>query len=244
VVGVDQYEEANLRLRYAKSDALRLAQALKAPRGNYYAAVEVTTLVDATATAAAITSSVTEALSRSSPGDTVLFYFAGHGVRGDGERYYLTPYGFHSNRIAETGLAWSQLAIALSQSKVRVIVLLDACHSGFAGSQGSSTSNDAAVAALLRGTSAPIVVFAAAKGRQYSFEDGVGRPPRWGGGVFTHALVRALSKEWQANDTNKNGALEISELYRAVKSIVVGQTGGEQTPWLVRQDMVGDFAIF
>jgi hypothetical protein len=38
--------------------------------------------------------------------------------------------------------------------------------------------------------------------------------------------------------------IETSELYYALKSLVVRETGGEQTPWLVRQDLLGDFALF
>jgi len=56
--------------------------------------------------------------------------------------------------------------------------------------------------------------------------------------------VQALDRDWKAFDGNNNDALEVSELYRAVKSIVVKETGGNQTPWLVRKDLLGDFSIF
>ncbi len=84
-----------------------------------------------------------------------------------------------------------------------------------------------------------MLVLSASKGRQLSLED-----KKWGGGVFTYALTRVLTEDRAAADANGNGALEISELYGAVKSMVVQETGGEQTPWLVRQDLAGDFALF
>ena len=43
---------------------------------------------------------------------------------------------------------------------------------------------------------------------------------------------------------NGNGVIEVSELYRALRSIVVQETQANQTPWLARQDLIGDFAIF
>jgi hypothetical protein len=47
--------------------------------------------------------------------------------------------------------------------KARVVLLIDACHSGSIGAQ----LNDGAVADLLQGSGRPLLVFAAAKGRQF-----------------------------------------------------------------------------
>jgi hypothetical protein len=41
-----------------------------------------------------------------------------------------------------------------------------------------------------------------------------------------------------------NGAIEVGELYRALRSIVAGATQGNQPAWLARQDRIGDFTIF
>jgi uncharacterized caspase-like protein len=119
-----------------------------------------------------------------------------------------------------------------------VVVILDACHSGLSGAEGLGT-NDDAVSSLLSGAHAPMLVLAASKGRQYSYED-----PKWGGGAFTHALVEVLQRNWRSADLNGNGVIEVSELYRALRSIVVQETQANQTPWLARQDLIGDFAIF
>ena len=91
---------------------------------------------------------------------------------------------------------------------------------------------------MLRGPRAPMLAPAASKGR-YSYED-----PKWGGGAFTHALVEVLKTNWRSADLNGNGVIEVSELYRALRSIVTNETQGKQTPWLARQDLIGDFALF
>ena len=79
---------------------------------------------------------------------------------------------------------------------------------------------------------------AAAKGRQESFEK-----QELGGGVFTNALVAALGNR-AAVDSNKNGVIELSELYSKVKPAVLTEMQGLQTPWLARADMVGEVPLF
>jgi uncharacterized caspase-like protein len=167
-----------------------------------------------------------------------VFAFAGHGVKGTDGHYYLTPAGFRSDDPAGTGLSWARISSILGAARARVVVILDACHSGLSGAEGLAT-NDDAVSSLLAGTRAPMLVLAASKGRQFSYED-----PKWGGGAFTHALVEVLQRNWRGADINANGVIEVSELYRALRSMVAGETQGNQTPWLARQDLIGDFALF
>ena len=243
LVGIDKYQEPRFKLNFASSDAARLGQALRNRRGGYYSSVEIAELLDDAATSDAIVGALESAIARARPGDTVLFAFAGHGLRGGDGHYYLTASGFHSADPAGTGLAWSRLSRAIERSQVRVIVVLDSCHAGTTGLEGIVT-NDQAADELLKGSRAPVLVLAASKGRQFSYEDKPGVPPKWGGGVFTYALAEALTDNWRKTDTNGNGALEISELYRAVKALVVKETEGKQTPWIARQDLIGDFALF
>jgi hypothetical protein len=237
LVGVDSYGEERLKLAYAKSDARRLAQALEASVGRYYGTEKLHLLLDAEATPAAIAAALEEMVAAADPHDTLVFSFAGHGVKGDDDRYYLAPFGYRIDDPRGSGLSWTQLSAILGRAKARVIVILDSCHSGLSGAEGFGT-NDDAVASLFTGR-APMLVLAASKGRQFSYED-----PKWGGGAFTHALVEVLKNNWRGADLNGNGVIEVSELYRALRSIVTNATQGQQTPWLARQDLIGDFALF
>lgn len=97
-------------------------------------------------------------------------------------------------------------------------MILDSCHSGLSGSEGLAT-NDDAVSALLSGTHAPMLVLAASKGRELAYED-----PKWGGGVLTYTLTQVLQNKTQDYDTDRNGAIELSELYRALREGVVRET--------------------
>jgi len=238
LVGVDTYAEERLKLTYAKSDARRLANALKASIGRYYGAETLQLLLDGEATPSAIAAALEKVVATAQPHDTIVFSFAGHGVKGDDGHYYLTPAGYNSDDPKGTVLSWTQIASILGRAKARVVVILDSCHSGLSGAEGLGT-NDDAVASLLTGARAPMLVLAASKGRQFSYED-----PKWGGGAFTHALVEVLQRNWRSADLNANGVIEVSELYRALRSMVASETQGNQTPWLARQDLIGDFALF
>jgi Caspase domain len=238
LVGVDTYAEERLKLTYAKSDARRLADALKSSVGRYYGAENLQLLLDAKATPGAIAAALEKVVAAADPHDTIVFSFAGHGVKGDDNHYYLTPAGYNSGDPKGTGLSWTQIASILGRAKARVVVILDSCHSGLSGAEGLGT-NDDAVASLLTGARAPMLVLAASKGRQFSYED-----PKWGGGAFTHALVEVLQRNWRSADLNSNGVIEVSELYRALRAMVVSETQGNQIPWLARQDLIGDFALF
>ena len=238
LVGVDTYGDQRLNLRYAASDARRLAEALQENLGKYYSSQSVKVRLDKDATISAIMSDLKAAVETASIEDTIVLSFAGHGFRGPNDGYYLTPAGFRLDRITSTGLAWSKIAALLQSARARVVVLLDSCQSGFTGEQGLVTNDDAA-ASLLVGARSPMLVLAASKGRQDAEEH-----KRWGGGVFTFALANVLLRDRKKYDLNGNDAIEVSELYKALRLIVARETNGRQTPWLARQDLVGDFTLF
>jgi hypothetical protein len=239
VVGVDLYDSRELpRLRYAVTDAGDIAKAVESNPSRYYGGIAVTRLTDPDIDPAKIAAALENAVGAARPGDTVMFFFAGHGVKGKDGAFYLTTAKSDPKNFANTALAWTTVAGILQKSKARVVVLLDACHSGLAG-QESAASNDAAVAQMMTGSRAPMLVFAAAKGRQTSQERSA-----LGNGVFTRAFKQALGPERRRSDLNGNGVIEVSELYRAVKGSVTEITAGEQTPWLARADLIGDFVLF
>ena len=241
LAGVDTYAERELTLTYAKSDAGRLKAALEANRSGYYGAVDLVALGDSDAGPDAILGALDAAVAKAAAGDTVLFFFSGHGVQGGDGHFYLTPSGFRSNDAARSGLAWSRIAAILRTSKARVVVILDACHSGLSGVDGLATNDQ--IADALANVEVPMLILAAAKGRQFAYEN-----PKWGGGVFTHELVGVLGDGRAAADKNGNGVIEVSELYQALKTAVTRETEngprGIQTPWLERRNLVGDFALF
>ena len=194
-------------------------------------------LRDAEASREAILAKLNETIAKAEPGDSILLFIAGHGVQDTATKtYYLATSVTQVDNIENTSLRWSDLSNALAKAHSRIAVFLDTCNSGAAGTDFFAT-NDASVSALIDRAPSGILIFSASKGREFSEESA-----DHGGGVFTSAVIAALSDP--KTDRNHNGVIEASELYASVKRAVVEATEGRQTPWFARNDMVGDFVPF
>jgi uncharacterized caspase-like protein len=153
-------------------------------------------------------------------------------------RFYIATTGTRAEDIAGSALAWDRVASVLSKAQARVIVFLDACHSGAAGTAMFAT-NDGAVDDVLQGVPSGLLVFSASKGRQVSEES-----PVVGGGFFTNAVADVISRDRAVYDLDHNGAIEASELYLGIKRKVSNETDGRQVPWFAHNELVGDFSVF
>lgn len=251
-VGIDSYADGGIAdLEGAASDARGIAEAIAAVAAER--SPEPVKLLDQLATRQGIVAALAAAVDAASAGDTLVISYAGHGVRDAAGGYYLTTHDTRLDDIAGTAIPWKDVAGLLRRAKGRVVLLLDACHSGAAGTNFFAT-NDEAAEELLAGVPANIVIFAASKGRELSYESLDGK-----GGVFSRAFADVVSRERSAHDLNGNGAIEISELFvgvnrkvvvdgRPVREKAARENGfsevGTQTPWIARNQMVGDFALF
>jgi hypothetical protein len=138
-------------------------------------------------------------------------------------------------------------------------MLLDACHSGHVTTEPVAP-NEALAKALAADNRAGVLVFAASRGSQLSYEVGQkgggsrgldlvwqGRPPRAtqtlapNHGLFTSAMLEALAG--QVPDRDGSGAVELSELIDYVRERVRQASDGRQTPWVARRELFGDFTV-
>ncbi len=237
-VGVDKYSDPDIPdLKLAGHDATRFAEAIGTIRHDVAVASE-RILGDKDATRAGVLAALKRTIAETAKGETVVLFFAGHGIRDDDGTYYLATSDTNLDDMAGSALAWNDIAAVLADKPQRIAVFLDTCHSGAAGT-GAFATNDSATKSLLERIPSGIVVFSASKGRELSEES-----KSFGGGIFTSALLDVIARKRDAYDRNRDGAIEISELYRGVKGEVSGRTGGRQTPWIARNQMVGDFALF
>ena len=235
-VGTDNYDDSEINaLDYARADARTFTKAVEASKGRYYRDVITTTMLDEDDLKSAIFSKVNELIAQAEESDTIMLHIAGHGLRDKAGQFYLATKTTRFAALKQTALPWSALAKILGQAKSKVVVFLDACHSGAAGTQAT---NDDAVADLINQNKG-ILVIAASKGRQYSEERS-----ELNGGVFTTTLARLLGDKRASTDGNHNGVLELSEIYGALKKQVVEITNGKQTPWIARNGMVGEVPLF
>lgn len=208
-----------LRLTLAAADARRLAHAVGQSR--LYKSKETTVLVDQEASRNAVLAQLGAMVESAGGEDTIVVSFAGHGLRDD-DALRLVLSSTSLDDLAGTSLAFADVAARLKSARARVIVLLDVCH---AGVSDRLASNDDAVSQLVTASGASMIILSASKGRQLSEED-----ERGGGGRFSVAIDTVLTKRRTAFDLDNNGAISVAELYRGLKSEVVRETAGRQTP--------------
>jgi len=198
-------------------DALRRAYALDLDRelpGQCQSANQVSiTLTDYCATKAAILEAWNRQIDASRPGDTVIFYFAGHGSRFTEATGSEQASGFNSTIMATDAREPGAQAPAdildreirpiidrATAAGVRVVTIFDSCNSGTATRNLDAEARTAPPLLVARvdpieppattgNLGAYRVHFAAAQDGQEAFETGgVGKR----GGVFTAALAKAL----------------------------------------------------
>ena len=158
-VGIDRYANAAFNLRYAGADAITFASELeRRQRALGTTQVNVTTLLDDEATRENIMFGLARlsgapaaapvnlpaalaSLTRANPEDTVVIYFAGHGL-GIADRFHLIPTDlrYTGSRDAVTSALPAILANAISDRDLEqvlepldarhILLVIDACDSG------------------------------------------------------------------------------------------------------------------
>lgn len=211
-------------LRFAGEDASELSDMLSA------SGWDVAPIGPREATRAAIVRELTRLAYDAKEQDTVLVYFAGHGVRDPGpaqQTYWLT-YHASPTDLAVEGLRLSHLLEYVAEiPATRKLVILDHCYSGDVDGLESllgSDARDASATTRMVRKAFPLdeftlevearvarglVIFGSAREEAYEFSD-------LGHGVFTYVLLEALREA--ATDLDRNGRVSIGELSAQISS--------------------------
>ena len=230
-IGISAYNPEyakNLRLHYADGDANDLASAIVNTQSSLYQ-VEPQVLLDKDANRIGIMEAL-DAMRRhmmaGGGNDLAVVHFSGHGAMVDG-KLYLLPYEVDARdgpSIKASGLeagAFKDELLELAKYG-RVLVLLDACHSGATTMNGAAIAIDAD--ALRVGLAAAnVTVLTSSKGSETSEERDT-----WQHGAFTKALLDALDDP--AADINHNGLISTTGLESYLMKRVPELTDGHQTP--------------
>jgi len=230
-IGISAYNEdyaKNLRLQFADRDARDLASAVVNTQASLYADVRPHVLLDKDATKERILDELRKMREGMEPGgnDLAVVHFSGHGALVDG-RLYLLPYDVDARspvKIQSKGLSIDDFRHELVKiaERGRVLVLLDACHSGAMTMDGTSLPMDSTILRTEL-AAANITVLTSSSGSEVSREDSA-----WQHGAFTKALLDAFDDP--AADINRNGLISTNGLSAYIVNHVPSLTGGAQTP--------------
>ncbi|SFB21451.1 Caspase domain-containing protein [Collimonas sp. OK607] len=134
VIGVGEYESLSPLGSAPVYDAEDIANFLASAKHCGYLAENVHILRNADASRTAIVNGLKKLAADAGAGDTVVVYFSGHGAQqlsGPNGGTYLCPSEFDIYRPRETGIEAEELSELLNQIPAeRLLVLVDACHSG------------------------------------------------------------------------------------------------------------------
>ncbi len=238
VVGISRFANAGYNLDYATSDAEKFYRFLQSDVGGGLNADRVRLLTDEQATRARIIKEMTRFLGRAGQDDTVQLYLATHGLTGsDGTLYYLC-HNTETDNLPGTGFSDKDLTEIISHNieAGKLILYLDACHSGLSGLSGQRYArrgigvhevnekiNNLAVGLSKVGQTG-VATFSATSASGYSLEG-----KDWQGGVFTHCLVSGL--RGKAN-TDNDEWVTIKEIDNYLTDNIRSLTNGEQKPRL------------
>jgi len=228
LVGVNEYENPDITsLHYAVSDVGAVAGDLKSRVG--FPADNVLLMTsDMQGNSRPTNVNVLKRLDllsrRVKPGDTLLFYFSGHGfIRGDGQ-HFLGTVNADPQTIDTLQLTALPMALLRDQmSKIhasKVVFIIDACRndpeSGKGGGDNKMTPDfkkdlKTVVASSNGGQAGTALLFACGE-HERSYEE-----PEWKHGVFTHYLLEGLDTGKAADP---HGELTMASLAQYVQTKV------------------------
>jgi len=231
--GVDKFGEkaGDLHLDYAAEDARDVATALLesqklAPgKRSLYADVKVTYLSNEQAGSAAILDALDAmagSMAKSDPNqDVAVILVASHGEMIQG-KFYLIPFGFDpesagtSRKSAVSASEFAERVQALA-SHGKVLLLLDACHSGAVGAGSWATDPDAKMLQDAMDME-NVTVLTSSKKNELSEE-----LPQWKHGALTKAFLDQL-----AGASDPEGIVKLSALTDAMENELESLTKGRQ----------------
>lgn len=235
VVGVSEYQDQNLKLRYAAKDAQDFAAVLRLQEGGLYREVRVRLLTDGKAVKDEVLDGLEWIRKETTSHDVAMVFLAGHGVNDPNGQYYFLPANADPEKLLRTGVRFSDIRETVAALPGKAVFFVDTCHSG--GVMGKRRGADDLTGFINELSSAEngAVVFASSTGRQYSLED-----DRWKNGAFTKALVEGFSGK---ADYSGKGKITINMLDLYLSERVKELTGGKQTPTTTKPETIPDFPI-
>lgn len=225
VVGISKFQDSSINLKYAAKDASDFAKFLVSEAN--FAPDHVRVLLDEEATRENIISEFGDTwLPRVvQPDDLALIYVSSHGSPSsmDSEGVnYVVAHDTNKERLFATGISMQELTDLIKKRvhSDRVVVILDACHSGSAKTAEKGLVRKANFDAEQVAQGTGQLVICSSSPNQVSWES-----KHYPNGIFTHFLIESLRK-------NAKLKTAFDDLTERVQTEVLQDRGELQTPVL------------
>lgn len=223
-VGINRYANPAFDLNFAVADAEALTEELRRQQASLgqFRRIETRLLLDRSATKQGMLDALRDLAQAVQPEDSVVLFFAGHGLAED-PRFYLIPHdlGYSGPRDADAmtarmsdvlshGLSDEELERALEPlDAAQVLLIIDACNSGQAletaeKRRGPMNSRGLAQLAYEKGMS----ILTAAQSYQAALETA-----QFGHGLLTYVLVQEGLTKGRADARPADGQIVVREWF-------------------------------
>lgn len=227
-IGLDQYRDKNVNLKYAVKDAKDIEEKLRQQSESLYDPrnIHYTLLTNKEATKSAILNKINELSRTIKATDSFVLFVAGHGVLLQSQYYMLTH--DYSGQASDASMISSNEIVEMSK-KIRSLsqlFIFDTCHAGGMDAIVSGLY-DARMSVLAKKMG--LHIYASANSVQEAM-DGY-----QGNGLFSHTLLKGLKNNKQA-DKNNDGKVSLVELGDYAKTLTTDISNGlghAQTPFII-----------
>lgn len=234
-IGVSDYENDAYDLVYASKDAVDFANAIKLQKGGLYKDVVVKVLTNEKATKDGILGGLDWIQKQTTSRDMAMIFIAGHGVNDNIGTFYYLPYEADIESLRRTCLMFTELKYTASAIPGKLVMFVDACHSGDAMGGRRAAPNINSLVNELSDVESGAVVFTSSTGKQFSLENAT-----WQNGAFTKALIEGINGK---ADLFGKGKISIKALDAYIAERVKELTSGKQSPTVVIPQSMPDFPI-
>lgn len=235
VVGISKFDRSSLNLKYAAKDAEDFKDFLV--NKCHFAPDHILSLQNERATK----NNILEVLGDSwlprvaIESDLVVIFFSSHGSPSDMDVAgvnYLVAYDTNPEKLFTTGISIQNLANTIRErvKAKRVLIILDACHSGGASSsKGLYRTGNVDAAQIAQGTGHAVICSSTKSESSWESKN-------YKNGIFTHTLIESF----QANGSDTKLSEAFNKLKSGVQSQVAAERGVSQTPVLEASKWKGD----
>jgi tetratricopeptide (TPR) repeat protein/uncharacterized caspase-like protein len=230
IVGVSDYKNIQ-KLTYAHTDAQAFYNFLTSSAGGKVEPNNIKLLLNDKATAGQIFAALDWLLETTKEGETVIFYFSGHG---DLETKTIRQNGFllaqdcpnasyMSGGTVAINYLQDYLLTLIQKNKAKVLLVTDACRSGklAGGAEGVKQT-----ATALQEQWESITKVLSSQAGELSYES-----QKWnnGGGIFTYYMINGLEG---LADRNKDKKVSLTELFIYLSDNIPKETEFKQNPYV------------
>ena len=227
-IGIDQYEDTNVNLKYAVKDARDIEEKIKVQAATLYTPRNIhhELLTDREATKVNITKKIDELMATIKPQDSFILFVASHGVLLQNQ-YYMLTHDF-KGQVSDANMISSNEIVEMSKKikSLSQLLIFDTCHAGGVDTIVSGLY-DARMSVLAKKMG--LHIYASASDKQAAIDGYKGN------GLFTSTLLDGLNNNKEA-DKNKDGKVSIAGLGEYSKKMttkISKEIGHSQTPLII-----------